>query len=271
MIETIKQRTIKFFQEDNGLRWLILVAMFIASFGIRSYNAITEPYHEFHVRQYHSLIIARGYYYEAADFPEEETNIAVLNRDRMSFVEPRVTEFFVAQLYRLIGREIAWLPNIVVSVFWLIGGIAVYLLARELGSEDAAIFATAFYLFLPHGVLEGNNFQPDPLMMMFLLWSVYALLRYTETPTTKTLLIASALSGIAIFVKLQSGFFIMMAFLALSIYRMGLRKTLLNRDSYIFGVIAVTPVILYLIYGFQHGFFENETTGRFLPQLWLEP
>ncbi|PJF39396.1 MAG: hypothetical protein CUN54_08820, partial [Phototrophicales bacterium] len=33
----------------------------------------------------------------------------------------------------------------------------------------------------------------------------------------------------------------------------------------------VTPVILYLIYGFQHGFFENETTGRFLPQLWLEP
>src|SRR4029450_2163039 len=120
---------------------------------------------------------ARKYYYDALQsVPNWKRQIATINKQTEGTLEPTIMPFVVSLAYRVIGGEQFWIPRLLSSVFWLIGGGFLYLIAKKITSMDAAVSSTTFYLFLPFGVSASRSFQPDPMMIMILFFSFFLIL-----------------------------------------------------------------------------------------------
>ncbi len=252
-------------------RMFVIAVLFLAALGIRLYQA-NQPPLDFHAtRQYRSLIIARGFYFDGlTSIPAWERQVAHFSQQKQGILEPPIMEFLVSIGYRILGGEHIWLPRTLSSLFWLIGGGFLYLIGKKIADADAALFGTAFYLFLPFAVVASRSFQPDPLMVMLILVSVFAILRYYESPSSSRLVIAAALSALAFIVKPGAVFAIVGAFVALAISRQGIRQTLLSRTFLVFMTITLVPTLLIYAYGtFTGTFLVNEAEKTLLPQLWL--
>jgi uncharacterized membrane protein len=205
--------------------WLILGFLSVAALGIRLYHS-TDPPLDFHAtRQYRSLIIARGFYFDhLASIPEWKKQVAHCSQKKQGILEPPIMEFVVATGYRVLGGERLWLPRLFSTIFWLTGGGFLYLIGKRVADGEAALFGTAFYLFLPFATVASRSFQPDPLMVMLMLASVWAILRYDDAPSKARLAGAAVLSSLAFVIKPGSVFVIIAAFLALAICRQGIRR-----------------------------------------------
>jgi 4-amino-4-deoxy-L-arabinose transferase-like glycosyltransferase len=156
----------------------------------------------------------------------------------------------------------------------MVGGVFLYLIAKRVVSPNAGLFSVFFYLFVPWSIFTSRAFMPDPLMVMLLLSSVLALLRYHEQPSTRRLLIAAVASSLAVFVKpVMCLFQIFGAFVSLAVYRQGVRRSLTSSHVLGFMVLSVLPTALYYLYGtFVAGFLQttNTFTYRIVPHLLLE-
>jgi len=68
--------------------------------------------------------------------------------------------------FRTPGEVADYLPApSLILLAWLLGGLALYALARRIASADGALVALLYYLFLDFGVIASRSFQPDPLMV----------------------------------------------------------------------------------------------------------
>src|SRR5215203_6975688 len=220
-------------------RLLVLGIMFVAAFCLRLYR-IGEPLFDFSpVRQYHSALLARGFYEWLLT-----GNLETFPPDGV--IEPPILELLASCTYVIIGGEHLWIPRLMSSVFWTIGGVFLYLIARKMVSPTASLLAVAFYLLDPAVVLPSRAFMPDPLMIMLLVMSVYAILRYHERPTTGGLMVAIVVSSLALLVKPGICLFqIYGAFFALMVYRRGLFGSLRSLHLYLFAVLSILPVAIY--------------------------
>ncbi len=131
-------------------RTLTLVLIFGAALAIRLYDLSDLPF-DFHpTRQLVSFIKARGLYYETQ--PEgistEQLETGIRFAKLKADVEPVVFERLVAFTYRFTGEQL-WVARVYSSLFWLIGGVFLFLLAREFVSFEGALVATTYYLIFP--------------------------------------------------------------------------------------------------------------------------
>src|SRR4030095_15271704 len=117
-------------------RLFLVVFLFVVALGVRL-SHISEPPLNFHaVRQYHSLLIARGYYYETIDdIPEWKRQVVRTSMQRRAIWEPHIMESLVSLAYRIIGGEHYWIPRLLSSVFWLIGGGFLLLIALKIAAD----------------------------------------------------------------------------------------------------------------------------------------
>lgn len=248
-----------FFTQKQRL-WVVIF-LFVAAFGLRLYH-INELSLNFHVlRQHHSAIIARGYYFERLDsIPEWRKITAVKNKQNMAILEPRIIEWIASLGYQIFGRENLRIPQIMSSLFWVIGGIFLYLIAGKITFTDAALCATAFYLFLPFGVTASMSFLPDILMLMMLLVSIFVILCYYEQPSGCKLFLATLTAAVAIFIKPICIFLIFGSFISLAISQQGLRRSVRHQDFWIFVLISLSLAVLYyFFYGvFIVGFVKGQ-------------
>ena len=252
---------------------LVLALLFIAAFGLRLSQANQPPLNFHATRQYRSLIIARGYYVEkAGSIPEWEKRVALVSKQRQRILEPPVMEFLVSEGYRLVGGEQFWLPRVLSSFFWLISGVFLYLISKRFVDTAAALASVAFYLFLPFAVSASRSFQPDPLMIMLMLASIYAMLRYDDQPTRVHYGIVILTSALTIFVKPISIFVIYSTFIAIMLFRKGIRKSISDRELLFFFIFTLLPVFTFYLYGiFVAGFLKDQATSSFLPTLLVDP
>ena len=191
--ETPKQQHNLF---DPNSRWLkiCLFVMFLLAMLVRL-DEIKAPGHLLD-REYTSAIFARAYYFTNNDEVDDwRRDIAIIAKDQQPVLEPPVLEYLVSLIYRVMGREEIYYSRYLTNAFWLIGGIFMFLIARKLLSTDEAVVATVYYLFVPMGVIIGRSFQPDSLMMMLFLISLYMLVLYFEVSTTIRLLSAAILTA----------------------------------------------------------------------------
>src|SRR5215216_8103096 len=135
-------------------RTIALVLIFGAALAIRLYDLTDLPF-DFHpTRQLVSFIKARGLYYETQPNGvstwklETAIRMAKLKAD----VEPVVFEHLVAFTYRFTGEQL-WVARIYSSLFWLIGGVFLFMLVRDLTSFDGAVLSTAYYLLFPYAII----------------------------------------------------------------------------------------------------------------------
>jgi len=254
------------------VRTVLLILLFASALGIRLYRITDAPLAFHATRQYRSALLARGYYYELLDsVPEPRKRVATVAKDRMGILEPPVSELVASVAYWLSGGERLWIPNLLSSLYWMAGGVFLFLLVAYLASADAALISTVFYLFLPYGVEASRSFQPDPLMVMLFMGSVHFVVRYFDQPSGRRLGAAVVCSAMAIFIKPVCLFPIFGAFAAAAFATHGLRGSVVRRAHWIFIVASLMPTAVYYTYGLFIGqFLKTQAQMSFMPSLLLK-
>ncbi len=228
---------------------------------------------DFHpTRQLHSAVIARGLYYaDLTSVPDWQRQRAVEYGRLEGLVEPQILETVSAWGYHLAGSEQLWIPRVLSIAFWCLGGLALFLFARRHFSAGASLFALGFYLVLPYAVIASRAFQPDPLMTALILWALYALDGFLESPTAPRLIAAGLLGGLALFIKTTAIFFIGPLFLAGVLWRFG-RGFWRAGKVWLLAMLCLLPFAAYWVWGtWIDGSLAGQTAMRFFPQYWLDP
>lgn len=263
-----KESGASFFPERGLSRLLLLIAIFSAALGVRLYNADAPPLDFYPVRQFRAAMLARDFYYESSpqSVSEKVRDEALAAKPKP--LEPPITETTASLLYRAVGGEHLIIPRLMSIMFWMIAALLLYRLASEMISPDAGIVSTAFFLFLPLGVVGSRSFQPDPLMIMFFMATVYSIFRYYRSPSGYGLAAACLFSALAILVKPTCVFPILSVFIAMRIPSKNIRNILFGRDLVIFAAASLLPSFVYYGYGiFFAGFLKSQADSSFVPSL----
>lgn len=261
-----------------------LVLLLGLGFAIRLYDLTDLPL-DFHpTRQLLSALKARGMYYQTLrDAPADQRDFAIQQWKIRAAIEPEILERLVAFTYQFTGEQL-WAARVYSSLFWVIGALFLFLLARRLTSVDGTLVATAFYLFTPYAVIASRSFQPDPLMVMLIIifwWAVYEWsLTLNPSPNESGAgmkgwtfaIIAGLFGGFAIYVKFVAAFFVIGGGLGAILSRGSLLETLRKPQVYVMTVLGILPGAAYVTYGvWVAGFLGQQFGGRFIPALFFSP
>lgn len=246
--------------------------MLVAGLWIRLLD-LTDPPLDIHpTRQLHSALMARGMYYEhLQNAPDWMIKTAIQQGKREPVIEPPIMETVTAWLYQVSGAENVWLARILSSCFWVLAGLAFYSLAASMTNTDGGLTALAIYLFLPYGVQASRTFQPDPLMVSMIVISWWSFYRWQEKRTWQWTLVAGIIAGLAIFIKNVSVFFLAIPYLYV-VLKEPIKKILINKQVWLFGILAILPAVVYTVYGtYIADFLTQQFNFRFFPNLWITP
>ncbi len=278
-----------FFASSRLSLALTLFFLFGIALAIRIYD-ITDLPIDFHpTRQLFSAVKTRGMYYETLpDVPEWQREFAIQQWKTKVTIEPEILERLAAFIYRYTGEQL-WIPRLISVVFWLIGGIFVYLLARDMISVDGGVLALAFYLFVPYSIFASRSFQPDPLMVALISAFWWLIYRWAFSPLPqrapsgddkgpgvragwKWAILAGLAGGLAIFVKFVAAFFIAGGALGALLGRFKLRELVRSPQVWTMGALSVLPGAAWIIYGkLVLGLFGGDMSGRFILSLLANP
>ena len=157
--------TVLFLPNKKKTVLILLVVFLLAGIGIRLIDFTDLPTDFAASRQFHSLLLARSYYFQmdspdTLSMPQELRTFAIDKAKAEPIVEPTILEHLVAVTYRVIGHEYIFVGRIYSILFWVIGGIPIFLLARKLLSINGAFAVLAYYLFEHFGAIASRSFQP---------------------------------------------------------------------------------------------------------------
>jgi 4-amino-4-deoxy-L-arabinose transferase-like glycosyltransferase len=248
---------------------LALGALLVGGAAVRV-QGLRDPIVAFHpLRHYRSALIARACYYEATpSTPAWALAIARANRDIQQAGEPPVMEWMACTAYRVLGREELAVPRMLSGLWWLAGGIATYLLGRRAISVPGGLLAATLYLFLPYSIVATRTFQPDPLMTACTAWALLALVRWSDRPDRRRLVIAAGLAGAALFVKPMSVFIVIPAMAVAARSGPGSRSDSRSRDTILLVVLSLIPPGLFYGSSLLFGTLaQDQMQTRFVPSL----
>ena len=267
------------FFSSRAARVAALLLLFLTASAIRLYD-LTDPPLDFHpTRQLLSAIKARALYFQTRPegISQETLETGIRQAKLKAQVEPVILEHLVAYTYRFTGEQV-WIARIYSSLFWLIGGVFLFLLVRDLLSFDAAFFSTAYYLLFPYAIVASRSFQPDPLMVMLIITFWWAFARWMDLGSSATsagvwtAVLAGLLGGAAILIKFSAAFFVIGAALGLALSQWTWRELSRSRQVWLMAILGALPGLIYLIYGiFIEGGLEGQFRGRFVPALLFNP
>ena len=209
---------------------LAALLLLLLGLGLRLYDLIDQPI-DFHpTRQLRGAIVARGMYYEMQPEADPEIRQKAINYwASTGEYEPPFLERAVALTYLVVGGEYPWIARIYNSLMWIIGGAALFALARcATGSALSALVALAYYLILPFSVQASRSFQPDPGMVMWLVLFAYAIYRWSEewrsapaklsAPSWKWSILAGIFGGLSVLTKAIAAYTIAVTAVSLVLY-----------------------------------------------------
>jgi hypothetical protein len=222
-------------------------------------------------RQFESAIIAREYAIrDSPSVPEWRQQVAAASRRGVQQREPRITEWLVSVVYRLIDAQPLWVAGLFSSVFWLVSGWVLYRIARRVGPAESAVLSAGYFLFVPLGIVVSVSFLPDPLMIMLLLFALLAIVRHHERPSRGRLVVAASISGVAILAKPFCVFTVLAVFAALALSRKRSVRGRHGVDLLLFVLIVVALGAAYYLHGmFIADRLAVNLRAGFLPSLLL--
>lgn len=260
-----------FFKKEVYVRLAVLLAL-AAGLGIRLFD-LADPPLDFHpTRQFFSALKARGMYYAMLpDAPQWMRAVSYKQWQDQGKIEPTVLESLAAATYYVVGREDINIARAYSALFWVLGGLALFALARRLANTDAALLALLFYLFTRYAVFSSRTFQPDPLMVALIVCAAWAFNRWQGSHAWKWAVAAGLLAGAAIYVKNVAVFMLAPAFALPILFDMGLKPALKNRQAWTIAILSALPAGAYTLYGIAAGFLGGQFTYRFFPDLTFSP
>ncbi|GAB4523950.1 MAG: hypothetical protein Fur0018_07120 [Anaerolineales bacterium] len=222
----------------------------------------TDPPLDFHpTRQLRNAIVARGLYYRMLpESPQRET--ALKQMHTVGQYEPPIVETLAALGYRLTGGVNWVVPRLLTTLFWLIGGLALFDLARRAVNVDGALVSLAFYLVLPFSVQASRSFQPDPGMTMWIVLCAWALYRWGEQPRWKWAVGAGLFGGMAALTKIVAAYIVGGAAIGVVLLTLGPKKLIRHPQVWSMAGLMVFPSFVYYLFGNPGGaseYFVNWT------------
>ena len=173
---------LKILQQRQVLVRMSLIFLFLGALAVRipyleSSSMLSEV-------QFRSALIARGYYFELIDtVPDWRRQINVHSVQNLSGKEPPIMQLMVSFLYWIVSGESLGVARLLAATYWIVGGIFLFSISQRItSSEEAAVFATAYYLFVPIGVKISVSFLIDPFMIMLFLLSLFSIVNYYDAP-----------------------------------------------------------------------------------------
>jgi 4-amino-4-deoxy-L-arabinose transferase-like glycosyltransferase len=257
---------------SHSLQYKVALVLFFVLAALTRIIGSREPVHLVE-REYNSAIFARDFYYQnnIKIEPWRQENSRV-TREIFPTLEPPVTEYLVSWIYRLTVQEHIWYSHYLTTAFWLISGIFLYAIAARLISVEAAFFATVIYLFLPWGIIISRSFQPDALMMLMFLMSLFFIVRYFEKLNLVSAVLAGVVTGLTLLFRPLVSFQLLCAFVVLLLFHQKSWKALFSRQVLIFFAISLSLPALFYAYGiFMSGSLQNQASLSFRPHLLLRP
>jgi 4-amino-4-deoxy-L-arabinose transferase-like glycosyltransferase len=254
---------------------LAVLAIVIAGVALvaRWNHVNASPFDFAEARQLQDATLARGYYVlHLSAAPDWQRRVMRARLRDAQPIELPILPFATAIIFRLVGGEHLWIPRLLSALFWILGALFLYLLARRFTHGWAALLGVAIYLFLPFPLVASTSFQPDPLMVMLILASILATVRHHERPTQQRLGVAIGVCAAAVFVKPGiAAFFTLPAFAALAIARCGTRRAFASPSFYLFPVLSLLPAVVLYVYGAIGGsFLQGKIQESVNPHLLLE-
>jgi len=252
---------------------LLLLALMALGLGLRLFDLTDQPIDFNPTRQLRGAIIARGTYYQLNPVfnPAVRQQAQEFSASTGKY-EPPILETLAAVTYLLAGKEIMWVARIYSSLFWIIGGVALFALARRMTLAAlankpepnaqviafwTAFLSLAYYLVLPFSVQASRSFQPDPGMVMWIILSAYALYRWSEERTWKWAILAGVSSGMAVLTKAVAFYIEAVAMAAMIIYTFDflrsrpvftpLLKILGSLQVWAMGILMIGPTLAYYL------------------------
>ena len=252
-----------------GMIWLLVIL--VCGLSVRFFDLTDPPIDFAATRQLRAALIARGIYYpQAENVPEWQREMAE-KQGKRSMIEPTILENIVAASYRVAGGEYVWIARIFSSIFWVLGGIALFFLVKEMVSTDGAYLALTYYLFVPFGIAASRSFQPDPLMTALIVISWWTFYRWYRTSAWKWALLAGISAGAAMLVKSTAVFFLIFSFALLVLSKDKIGKLIRDSQVWVIALLSSIPVIFYHLYGvFVVGSLGQQFQGRFFPEMLKE-
>ena len=257
----------------NFWRIVIVFSILVCGFVTRLYDLTDPPLDYSPTRQLRSAMIARGIYYSTLpDAPEWQKDIASKGRDLHSRIEPEIIENITAATYHLVGGEYVWIARIYSSLFWVLGGLALFLLTRQIVSDDGGILALIYYLFVPFGLVASRTFQPDPMMTAMIITAWMSFYYWDKSSSWKWAILAGLTAGLAMYIKSTSAFFLFPGMALVVLSRKKVLETIRDGQVWVIALIASLPVLAYHIYGlFISGILVSQLGARFFSQMWSDP
>jgi hypothetical protein len=254
--------------------WLLigLISIFLLATAVRLIDLTDPPLDYFPQRQLRAAIIARGIYYQLLPSADPALRAqATYLANTMDPREPSVFEGLVALTYLAIGAEHLWVARVYAILFWLLGGVALFLLARRITSSLAAIASLIFYFFLPWSVIFSRIFQPDLIMVTLTLWTAYALYRWSETPTWKWTILTGLLAGLATYIKLPAIFPIGLMFIGIILVSMGFKHAITSLKVWSMLLLFLLPPAIYYLFIIPGSSLEWLSFTLSLVDKWVQP
>ena len=260
--EVSKQHS-TFFGQSRWLFYMCVIVLFGLGIGFRLLN-LTNPPLDIHAwRQYGSASIARELYYQMLPNPDPSLRQSA-KALASTPTEPPITEEFVALSYLVAGGEFLWISRLWTTLFWVLGGLALFALVRRMTSVDGAVIALGYYLLLPFGNTTTRAFLPEPLMIMWIILALYAIVRWVESSTWKWAIGAGVFCGLAVLIKVFAVFPLFPAFALVVLTSFGLRRTLTNFQFWVIvALAAIIPAAYYI--------FPNPQSGSNYLATWVLP
>lgn len=247
---------------------IVLVLLVLSGIYIRFFD-LTDPPLDFHpTRQLHSLIIARGFYYQfAPGLSDDQRQAAMQQSVAEGRVEPPILEWIVARTYSITGGENPVVARVYSIVFWLAGALLFYFLSREYLSDTARLIGTGFILLLPYGVYASRAFQPDPLMtaMCILCWFLFA--GWVQKPVWRRALLVGVVTGLTLLIKTTAVFYLAGVFVGVIIATRAF-KTVRSWQTPVMLVLFALPTAIYAAQVWFAPASGGVTSLRFFPSYW---
>jgi hypothetical protein len=263
-------KTKSIFAPTEFWRIVIVAVILICGLVTRLYDLTDPPLDYSATRQLRSAMIARGKYYAALDdAPEWKRDIAGKQERTQEVLEPTIIEDITVATYLIVGGEYIWIARIYSSLFWVLGGLALYSLTRSMVSDDGAIIALIYYLFVPFGLVVSRTFQPDSLMVTVILMAWLTFHHWYRTGSWKWAILAGISAGTAMYIKSISLFFLLIGMAVIVLTGKRIVKVIQDAQVWAIALISGIPVTVYNIYGI---FISKKLAGtfktRFFPEMW---
>lgn len=249
----------------DGRRRLLLGVLLVVGLGLRLPGLAAPPL-DFHAtRQYFGATSALRFWEPPGSTPAAEAEALRAIAATQAPIEPPVLEIVTATGWRILGERSFWLPRLLSTLAWLAAAVAVHRLARMAAGERAALVGAAVFVILPYAIPASRAFQPEPLLVCAIAWSLVTTARWADRPDRRTLAWAAAVAAGAVFLKLTAVFFVIPPFAVAAAMQSARRRAV--AATLAFTVAALTPAAAWNAFGIALGFLGPQVGGRILPSL----